>query len=476
MSSIYIVSIGSGDPDLLNLKTNRTIKESGQLYLRTEKTPIAEWLNHENIRFSSFDYLYETAEDFDSLSAMISSALWSHASESAVVYAVSDLKTDQTVSALYQCKPEDGTITVIPGNGISDIHLAALCPYLNNSDLRIISATDFLLSEYDPNTSVLISELDNPILAGEVKLRLDSFSDDEDSVFYLHNHDEPVPIPLYCLDRMTHIDHLSAVFIPGSGYHNRQKFVLHDLLAIMDTLRSDHGCPWDREQTHDSLLPYLIEEAWECVAAIEQHDYDHLAEELGDLLFQIVFHASIGKTFDEFTMNDVINAICLKMIRRHPHVFDSESFSTFDEVADTWEKLKQDETGHHSLLSSLDDVSSYLPSLKYAAKTCKKLRQADVFKRDSQQILDDIIHEAGHIRSESFSSGSRDIGKILWYCCELSLNHHADPELLLHNTVDSVKKAVKKIDSMLKNDGKTLEHLTFEELGVYLNYVEGEIE
>ena len=103
MSSIYIVSIGSGDPDLLNLKTIRTIKDSGQLYLRTEKTPIAEWLNHENIRFSSFDFLYETAEDFDSLSAMISSALWSHASESAVVYAVSDLKTDQTVSALYQC-------------------------------------------------------------------------------------------------------------------------------------------------------------------------------------------------------------------------------------------------------------------------------------------------------------------------------------------------------------------------------------
>ena len=101
MSSIYIVSIASGDPDLLNMKTVKALKGSRQLFLRTEQSPIVEWLNHEKIQFSSFDYLYETADDFESLSSMISSALWSHASESDVVYAVPDLKTDITVNTLY---------------------------------------------------------------------------------------------------------------------------------------------------------------------------------------------------------------------------------------------------------------------------------------------------------------------------------------------------------------------------------------
>ena len=475
MPTIFIVSIASGDPELLNTKTINTIKHSGHVYLRTDKTPFIEWLNQEKIGYSSFDCIYESADDFETLSVLISKALWAYASESDIVYAVSDLKTDTAVNSLYECRPGDGIISVIPGPGITDVYLSRLCPYLKNTDLRMVTATDYLLSAYDPNISVLISELDNPILTSEVKLSLGTFWDDEDTVVYLHDKDDPVHIPLYQLDRLNHIDHLSAVFIPASAYQNRQKFVMYDLLCIMDTLRSDNGCPWDRKQTHVSLLPYLIEEAWECAASIEQHDYDHLAEELGDLLFQIVFHASIGKTFDEFSMNDVVSAICMKMIRRHPHVFNSNVEITSDEVVNSWEKLKQEETGHKSLLSSLDDVSAYLPSLKYATKTCKKIRQGEAFRRSDQQIIHDIIREAEQNCNDSSPSG-RTIGKILLFCCELSLNNNFDPELLLHRSVDSLKEKLKLLDSIVKNDGKTLEHLTFEELGVYFKYVEGEIE
>lgn len=476
MPSIYIVSIASGDPDLLNMKTIKTLKDSRQLFLRTEKSPIVEWLLREKINFSSFDYLYETAENFESLSAMISSVLWSHSFESTAVYAVPDAKSDITVKALYQCRPDNGVITVIPGTGLSDIYLSALCPFLIDSDLRMISATDFLSSEYDPNTSLLITELDNSILAGEVKLHLDSFTDDEDTIIYLHDHDEPVSMPLYQLDRLNHTDHLSAVFIPGSDYHNRKKFVFHDLEAIMDNLRSESGCPWDRLQTHESLQPYMIEEAWECIASIDQHDTDHLCEELGDLLFQVVFHASIGKSFDEFTIGDVISSICSKMIRRHPHVFGNRNLRDAESVRAAWEQIKQEETGHLSAISSLEDVSDGLPSLKYAAKVIKKLSALTPDNSSAGFIVNEIRSLTDGLSAASSGINPDMLGYLLFLCSELCFAAGVDGELILHKTVDRLKSRLKTVEKSINREGKSLEHLTFRELGVYLNHVKGEIE
>ena len=448
--SIVIVNIASGDPEILNAKTVHAIREGGRLILRTSRTSLVSWLEQEKIAYSSLDDLYDKVDDFDQLSSLIAEFLWSAAALSPVVYAVADWMTDSTVSLLFHSKPADGHLTVIPGVGLSDLYQSSARPVLSGSDLRTVSATAFLSEPYDPNSSVLITELDNPILAGEVKLCLSSYLDDESKVVYLHDQDSPVIMMLYELDRLSQIDHLSAVLIPGSDYLSRNHFVLQDLLQIMERLRAPDGCPWDRVQTHLSLRPYIIEEAWECVAAIDQNDPDHLAEELGDLLFQIIFHSSIGSDYDEFTMTDVISSICRKMIHRHPHVFgDHASSSDAAPSGAEWEKLKRSETGSKSVPDSLDDVSPGLPALKYAAKILKKSALLTSTGRSTGEILTDIRRLNNSLDKPSSLSDKTFMGNALLLYAELCFSLNLDGELLLHNSVTKYKKSLQSTENRL---------------------------
>ena len=450
--SIVIVNIASGDPEILNAKTVHSIKEGGHLILRTSRTPLVSWLEQEKIAYSSLDDLYDKVEDFDELSSTIVDYLWSAADLSPVVYAVADCMTDSTVSSLFHSRPADGQLTVVPGVGLSDLFQSAVRSVLSESDLRTVSATAFLSRPYEPNSSVLITELDNPILAGEVKLRLSTCLDDESKVVYLHHRNSPEMIQLYELDRQAHIDHLSAVLIPGSAYLNRNHFVFHDLISIMDRLRAPDGCPWDKAQTHFSLRPYMIEEAWECVAAIEQNDPDHLADELGDLLFQIVFHSSIGSDFDEFTMTDVINSICRKMIHRHPHVFvDNASSPAAAPSVEEWEKLKRSETGSKSVQESLDDVSPAVPALIYAAKIFKKTSILSPSGRSSAEILSDIRQLNKSLDDPSTLTNEIFMGSALLLYAELCFSLNLDGEILLHNAVTSYKKRIQLSENVKNN-------------------------
>ena len=475
--NITIVSIGSGDPDLLNIKTISTIKKAESLILRTGYTPFTSWLIQNNLAYKTLDEFYETSSDFDQLIQSILNTIFEQASRSNVVYAVFDALSDRTVQFLLNKADQPDRISIIPGISFHDLYLSSALSFRSTSALTVIPAYDLLIISPNPNQTILITEIDNELLSGQIKLTLGSVYNDDHEIVFFHNvMQQPLHIKLFELDRQKHYDHMTAVLIPGSGFLKRNRFVMDDLILLMDNLRSDNGCSWDRQQTHQSLRPYLIEEAWECIDSIDHQDYVHLSEELGDLLFQIVFHSSIGKAFDEFSIDDVITSICSKMIRRHPHVFaDAESKST-DDIVSAWEIIKQSETGHQSLLSSLEDVSSTLPSLKYAVKTIKKLRQSEAFKRDDRQILNDMAEAAETADVNDTQSLEKTISRMLICCCELGLNHNIDPELILHQAIDSRKQKLKKLEKMIKNDGKAIEHLTFEELGVYLNYVEGEIE
>ena len=474
---IIVVSLGTGDPDLLNAKTISALRTPVPLILRTGIHPIVSWLEENGITFSTLDRFYEESDDFDQLNQNIADYLIGQASVSEIIYAVTDAVTDQTVRYLLQNKPRNLSVTVIPGISYYDIHLASSISFLNNSSVLAVPAAELTDHfHYNPNITLLVTELDNEIQAGQIKLILSDFLDDEKEIWLIRTVGNPVKLFLWQLDRQSGINHHCAVLIPGSGMLERSRFVLNDLTTLMDILRSPSGCPWDRIQTHHSLRPFMIEEAWECVASIDQQDMDHLSEELGDLLFQVVFHSSIGKSFDEFTINDVISRICLKMIRRHPHVFGSGKATDADSVRSEWEKIKQRETGHISVVSSLDDVSSGLPSLKYAAKIFKKLNGTCAVRSDPALILNDIHILVSELLADPDQACDENLGRLLLLCSELCYAKEADSELILHNAAEHFKLRLRSVENALIRDGKSLEHLTFEELGVYLNHVEGEIE
>ena len=476
-SGIIVVSVGSGDPELLNVKTVRALQESETLVLRTGKNPMVSWLQEKCISFSTLDSLYDECEDFDRLNLRIAEHLVSLAENGRVVYAVPDALTDRSVAALCAVKTARVSVSVIPGVSAYDRFLSASLSSLPDAAVTVVPAADLTEEfSYDPNRTLLVTELDNGILAGQVKLFLSELLEDEHQVLLLREGGEPLRIQLWQLDRQPGIDHSSAVLIPGSGYLERGRFVMNDLTAIMDRLRSPSGCPWDRIQTHESLRSYMIEEAWECIASIDQEDTDHLGEELGDLLFQVVFHSSIGKAFDEFTFNDVVSSICSKMIRRHPHVFGNRNLKDPDSVRAAWEQIKQEENGHQTVVSGLDDVVSGLPSLKYAAKVLKKLSSTAAVRQEAGPVLDDILRLVSAMAAGTGDPDKNAPGRLLLLCAELCHVLGEDGEILLHQAVDHLKSRLKTAEKAINEDGKSLEHLTFSELGVYLNHVEGEIE
>ncbi len=459
---LKIVSVGPGDPSLMNTATVAALRSTGMLFLRTGLHPIVSWLNSLEIPFRTMDDLYESSDDFELLSEATASRLWEYAAaHENTVYAVSDTMTDHTVDAVYSALPLNCRIEIIPGFSFADFYLPRCRQYFSTADVRICPASSFPGSGYDPSRPVLITELNDAITAGDVKNYLSEFIRDEEKVIFLNGNNAAVQISLYELDRQPVYDHLSAVAAGSFSYAHRNRKTLDDLMCIMDHLRSADGCPWDRAQTHDSLKPYVIEEAWEVVDAIQEKKSDHLAEELGDLLFQVVFHASIGQSFDEFSMDDILEAICGKMIRRHPHVFGSKEKPSESFSEESWDQIKQSETGSVSAVESLRDVSESLPSLRYAEKIIRKMKRIPGMPDLSgNEIISLIRNSAADISTDS-------LGVLLFFCAYFAQQQNADSEVLLHQKVKKIIQACESLEKSGKISLNSPKPLTFNDLGVY---------
>ena len=448
---ITVVSIGPGDPSFLNEITVRTLRDASPLVLRTGRHPLSVWLETEGMAFRTLDHLYETSDDFDALSRAAAEELWSLSGTSPyLVYAVSDVLTDRTVDALFSSRPEGGEVRLVPGFSFADYYLPACRPFFSTADIRICPAASFDGTGLTPSRPLLITELNDEITAGEVKQALAAWIRDEETVLFLPGDGKALPVPLYELDRQPFYDHLSAVACGPFSYEQRSRKTLEDLMEIMDRLRAPGGCPWDRKQTHQSLEPYVVEEAWEVVGAAEENDPLHLAEELGDLLFQVVFHTSIGKSFDEFTMDDVLSAICQKMIRRHPHVFVPASGSgatdaavelpeagtriTAEQVTDNWDKIKQAETGSKTPLEALKDVSPALPALRYAEKVLRKMKHVPALPDPAPAEITESIRSLAEDLDPALpvSELEKRFAALLFACSRLSAALGLDSEILLH--------------------------------------------
>jgi tetrapyrrole methylase family protein/MazG family protein len=171
-----------------------------------------------------------------------------------------------------------------------------------------------------------------------------------------------------------------------------QKYTMEQLLEIMDRLRGENGCPWDKEQTHQSLKPYLIEEAYEALEAIEKNAPAEMCEELGDLLFQIIFHAQVAKENEKFSFSDIIQKIAEKMVRRHPHVFGDTEVKNSQDVLVNWEKIKQKEKENNTY-SILEGVPRHLPSLLAAHRLQSKVARVGFDWPHISPALDKVREE-----------------------------------------------------------------------------------
>lgn len=238
---------------------------------------------------------------------------------------------------------------------------------------------------------------------------------------------------------------------------------IEDLLKVMDELLSPQGCPWDREQTHESLIRYMIEESYEVIEAIKEGDMNKLREELGDLLLQVVFHAALAERAGHFTFDDVARTVEQKMISRHPHVFGDLNLTTSDDVLNHWEGFKQKEGKKHLL----DGIPAMLPALLRAEKLQSKAARVgfdwpvvDGAMEKFQEEVDELSRAQGQAVPEEF-------GDLLFALVNIARFKGVEPEQALQLTNDKFMRRFRYIEETLKAQGKSLEETGLEEMDHY---------
>jgi len=240
------------------------------------------------------------------------------------------------------------------------------------------------------------------------------------------------------------------------------------LIRVMERLRGPRGCPWDREQTRKSLKPFLLEEAYEVIEAIEEKDAGALKEELGDLLFQVVFHAQIAREKGEFSMNDILVSLRNKMIRRHPHVFAGAKVGTAKEALGRWEKLKQKEKKGKTRESVLDGVPRQLPALIRAGQLQSRAARVGFDWSEFGPVWKKVREELGEaeaaIREKKPASIEAELGDLLFALVNAGRFLGVDPEEALRKTNDRFTDRFRSMEKRSKRAGRHLSELSLGEM------------
>ena len=246
----------------------------------------------------------------------------------------------------------------------------------------------------------------------------------------------------------------------------QDSYGLNDLEKIVTILRAPGGCPWDGEQTHESLRRGLIEESCEVIEASNEQNPEHLKEELGDVLLQVVFHADIEREAGRFTLDDVADGICKKLIFRHPHVFGDVQVSGSDEVLVNWDELKREEKHQESYTDTLTSVAKSLPALWRAEKVQKKAKKAGFDWSDAQGAVDKLSEELSELK-EAMAQGTNvheELGDLLFAAVNVSRFVEADPEEALNAATEKFISRFAKVEALASAQGKDMKEMSLSEL------------
>ncbi|MFP5488862.1 MAG: MazG family protein, partial [Acidimicrobiia bacterium] len=403
---IVVVGLGPGGPDHVSAETVSAIERIPHRFLRTAVHPSASLVPDA----TTFDEVYDRAERFEDVYAEIADRLVVAADEHGeILYAVpgSPLVLERTVSALRSDDRVD--VEILPAMSFLDVAWARLGIDPVEAGVRLIDGHEFTTAAAGHTGALLVAHTHANWVLSDIKLAVDDPNGDLDDtpVVLLRALGTPGEQIVHTtwaeMDRAVEADHLTSLFVPALGVAVGAGYVRFHQLAR--TLREQ--CPWDVEQTHRSLVPYLIEETYEVVDAIAGLDPDdpttdeHLVEELGDLLYQIEFHATIAEQEGRFTIADVTAGIHDKLVRRHPHVFgDADgnvvSADDTDTVLMNWEAIKRAEKGRTSVF---DGIAGSLPSLSYAHQVQKKAAKVGFDWPDVDGALPKIAEESAELRA-----------------------------------------------------------------------------
>jgi tetrapyrrole methylase family protein/MazG family protein len=424
----------------------------------------------------SFDSWYDEAADFASLYARIAGHILKlGAREAGVVYAVpgNPMVGEATVAGIYGGAASAGLpVSLAPGLSFIEPVLAALGIDALD-DLQIADASQLTTMHHpplDPDRPALIAQLTSRRQAAQVKLTLMNAYPDAHPARLVRaagtDREQVIHCSLFELDRQPAIDHLTTLYLPPlahtGGLPAFQETVAH--------LRAPEGCPWDREQTHQSLRPYLLEESYEVLAALDAEDAQALREELGDLLLQIVLHAQIAGEAGEFQMADVIGQIDAKLRRRHPHVFGDIAVSGVGEVLTNWEAIKRaeraadaengDVAGKTLPESILDGIPPDMPALARAQAISDRVVRVGFDWPHMDGVLDKVVEEAREVaQAETPEEREAEVGDLLFVAANLARWLGVDAESALRASNQRFTQRFRTLERLAEERGQQLTDL-----------------
>ena len=401
MGRVVVVGLGPAGPELLTAEATAALERIPHRYLRTTRHPAAVVVTDA----VSFDERYESAASMDAVYRGIVDDLVAAATEHGeVLYAVPGSPT-----------VAEHTVELLRANDRVEVSVLASVSFLDLAwdrlgvdpvavGARLIDGHDFAVAAAGATGPLLVGQCDRPTVLSDIKLSVE----EGPSVTVLQRlglPDESVTeVAWDDLDRLVEPDHLTSLWIPGLAAP-----VAAELVAFAEVVRRLRAeCPWDREQTHQSLTRHLIEESYEVLDAIdrlgtdEDEGYVALEEELGDLLFQVVFHATLGAEEGRFTLADVARGIHDKLVLRHPHVFAELQVDGAEEVVSNWEAIKKAEKGRASVF---DGIPNGLPALLYALKIDKKAVATGLADKVPAPEGDDLGHELLALVTQARAAG-----------------------------------------------------------------------
>lgn len=475
---LTVIGLGAADFDQMQMGVYKKIKQVKKLYVRTVDHPVLQDLREEGVEFSSFDHVYEKHATFEPVYAEIAESLIEAAQHEDIMYAVPGhpLVAELTVQHLIEADREGRVqLKIEGGQSFLDPIFGAL-KIDPIEGFQLLDGTSMSMHDINMRQHILIAQVYDTFSASEVKLTLmEKYRDDYPVTIVTaagSTQEQLRTVPLYELDMAAEINNLTTVYVPPVQSDEDALRDWTTFRRIIARLRGPGGCPWDQKQTHESLKKYLLEEAHEFLATVDEEDDFAMVEELGDVLLQVFLHAQIGEDNGYFNLEEVLASVAEKMIRRHPHVFGDVTAEDADAVVANWQAIKKEEKGETDeplLKGEYRAASALQTSYNYQ----KKAATVGFDWPNAEGAWDKFAEEWQEFKTEVTNGSSAaqldEFGDVLFTIVNLARFYKLSPEEAMLHANEKFARRFGYVEQKVKKSGKPFESFTLEELDAFWN-------
>lgn len=481
MNEITIIGLGAGDLEQLPLGIYKKLIHTGQCYVRTADHQVIGDLKREGINFTAFDGIYEKHDQFEDVYEEIAETLLDEASNRSVLYAVPGhpMVAEKTVQLLLEKGPALGIAIKLEGGQsfLDPLFQAVRIDPIEG--FQLLDGTDLSPDDLHITQHMIIGQVYDAFSASDVKLTLMEKLPDDYEVYIVtaagSSQEKVTKCALFELDRQMELSNLTSVYVPPVKDEALRYREFSKLRRVIAELRGPDGCPWDKKQTHESLKKYLIEEAYELIDSIDEGDDEGMVGELGDVLLQVMLHSQIGEDEGMFTIDDVIEGITAKMIRRHPHVFGDVEVNGEEDVLVNWQKIKEGEKGGESkaLKSILDGIEKSLPNLLRAEEYQKRAAKVGFDWDEVSEAWKKVREEVQELEEEILSPNrdaeriKSELGDLFFALVNISRYYDIQAEEAVYKANQKFHQRFTYIEECIQRADKKFEDYTLEELDSY---------